>query len=389
MTNLQEFVNRRAVSLITMRRAIESQAALVHGVMDFVRPQVQALVSRLDVDKVTNVFTVGCGDSLYAAMATRFAFEKYSGLRVEPMEALEFSRYTVDYLPVGSLVVGISAGGNKSRPAEAIQEARRNGAATVVITGERSSPFTAHADHVILQNEYEFRVPAPEGEGTFKIGNYIASMIGLYLLALALGRARGVLSGPGEESALTEMRRASRIVSETIEANDARMREYAAGTTNADAHYILGGGPNYATALFTAAKLFELPQKHGVPVELEEWAHEQYFLTRPGTAVIILAAPGASVDRAREQMAGAKDMGARVAVVCDPDDAETRAQADVAFIVRGALREEFSPLTYCVPGQLLALELSRALGKPAFDFISSRQYETNRRQISASHMRGT
>ena len=155
----------------------------------------------------------------------------------------------------------------------------------------------------------------------------------------------------------------------------------------ADAYQIVGAGPNFATALFTSAKLFEMPQRHGVPIELEEWAHQQYFLVRSQTPVFFIVAPGNSVSRAREQMIGAKDMGAMVIAVCDQEDRETQSLADLTFTVIGCLEEEFSPLTYCIPGELFAVALSSAMNKPAFAFISPKQYHVNMRQIRESQMR--
>ena len=62
----------------------------------------------------------------------------------------------------------------------------------------------------------------------------------------------------------------------------------------------LGAGPNEASAKFGAAKLFEGAQQLAVATNLEEWAHEQYFITRPGEPVVLMAPSGASSDRAAE-----------------------------------------------------------------------------------------
>ncbi len=384
-----DFPNRPGVSIETMMKAISSQAALIPGVVKHVRPQVAAIVSQLDAGGITNIFTTGCGDSHFAAVAARLAFEKYSGYRTEAIEALEFSRYTVDYVPEGSLVISISSGGTTSRPLEAVIEANRMGATTIAITGTPDSPIGEAADYAILQNERDFRVPAPPGGGTFALGNYFAAMLALYLLAVELGGQKGLLTANMQGKLLQEIERAPEIIRASIEANDSVVRDYASSVKDTPAYHILGGGPNYATAMFIAAKLFEMPQRHGVPQELEEWAHLQYFVTRPGTQVMVVVPPGNSVDRAREQMQGAKDMGAYVVAICDKDDAQTASLADLCFPMPGELQEEFSPLTYCVPGELFAVHLCAALDKPAFAFISEKQYEVNYRQVKKSHLRSS
>jgi glucosamine 6-phosphate synthetase-like amidotransferase/phosphosugar isomerase protein len=204
---------------------------------------------------------------------------------------------------------------------------------------------------------------------------------------LELGRARRTLDQASFDAALAEIRRAPGIIEATIEANGAVVREYARSVADASAYYILGGGPSLATTLFMCAKLFEMPQRNGVAVELEEWAHEQYFLTRADTPVLVVAPPGSSLDRAREQMRGARDMGGRVVAICDHEDETTKGMAHVVFPIVGQLPEEFSPLTYCVPGELFAVELCHALGRPAFAFIEAKQYEVNMRQILRSQLR--
>ena len=62
----------------------------------------------------------------------------------------------------------------------------------------------------------------------------------------------------------------------------------------------LGAGPNEASAKFGAAKLFEGAQQIALSTNLEEWAHEQYFITRPGEPVVLIAPSGAAADRAAE-----------------------------------------------------------------------------------------
>jgi glucosamine--fructose-6-phosphate aminotransferase (isomerizing) len=380
--------SKSVVSVQTMLKAVESQADMIPGLIDYVKPQVKKVVSKLDIENITNIFTTGCGDSYFGPLATRLTFEKYTGFRTEAIQALEFSRYTVDFLPPGSLVIGISAGGDKSRSVEALVQANRVGATTIAITGNLDSPMAREADAVIIQNESDFRIPPPPGERTTGLANYHATLLVLYLLAIEIGLAKGSLQQSTADELLAGIYQAPEIIRATIKYNDKPIREYAQSVSQESAYYFLGGGPNYATALFTAAKLFEQPQLNGVPQELEEWAHMQYFLTRPGTPVIVITPPGNSVDRAREQMKGAKDMGARVVAICDQDDHETMALADVTFPIKGKLLEELSPLTYCIPGELFATYLCAALGKPASEWISLAQHEVNMRQISQSHIRG-
>lgn len=385
---MQERPAPSPVSVATMLASVESQAGLIRTVLDHVTPQVREIVRQLDPASITEVVTAGCGDSLYAAIGARLAFEKHSGFRMEPLEALEFSRYTVNHLSKGAIVIGISAGGDKSRTIEAIKEANRVGLRTIAIVGVADSPLATESNFVIAQNERETRPsPTPESSGVFALGNYLASMVTLVVIAFELGLASGRLSADEYQALRDQVLASASIIEATVPATLDAVRAYAASVRDATAFYILGGGPSHATALFGAAKLFEMPQALGVPVELEEWAHEQYFLTRPGTALIVVAPPGASVDRAREQLWGANKMGARTVVICDSEDHVTKASADIALGIRGVLPEEFAALTYSIPLEQLAALLCEARGQAAFEFISGLQFNVNMDQIGRSTLR--
>lgn len=91
--------------------------------------------------------------------------------------------------------------------------------------------------------------------------------------------------------------------------------------------FVLGAGPNYGTALFAMAKMIEAAGHNTVAQQMEGWAHEQYFCCVPGTLTIVIAPPGASVDRAREQLHAVRDMKGTSVVVCAEDDKETSALA--------------------------------------------------------------
>ncbi len=60
----------------------------------------------------------------------------------------------------GDVVVGISQSGSSVDPVLTLQEAKKNGAATIVITGNAQSPITKHADVTLLSVARETRAEA-------------------------------------------------------------------------------------------------------------------------------------------------------------------------------------------------------------------------------------
>ena len=150
---------------------------------------------------------------------------------------------------------------------------------------------------------------------------------------------------------------------------------------------ILGSGPSVATSLFYAAKTYELPRVYGVSQELEEWAHEQFFLTGPGTQVLFIAPQGRSMTRVRELLHTTRTMGGTGVVITDESNSTSWPRPpDVTLPVAGTVPEALSPLVYCVPGQLFATYLAQSRGRLAFEFDSPLQYEMNMRTIQESRL---
>lgn len=348
---------------------------------------VAAHLARGEARGLEHVFIIGCGDSYFAGLATRAAFQRYAGLRVEPMQALEFSRYFVRDLPARSLVLAVSNSGEVTRTVEGASLARRHGARTIAITAAAGSSLAAAVDGVVLT-----RTPPNIKQGIDKVVvtpgtlTYLGSLVALYTLAFALGTQGGAVAADEIAAGRRELARTAEIVRQTIPAVTPLIDAYAggAGAREARGFYVLGGGPNYGTAHVAMAKLIEAVRSPAVAVEMEEWAHEQYFLTGSGTQSIVLAPRGACHDRALEQMRAMRAVGGTVVAVAGADDGAAAALADLVLPVAGEVAEEFTPITYKTWAELFACYLAHHRGVAFFGFDQSARREINFQQIFAS-----
>jgi glutamine---fructose-6-phosphate transaminase (isomerizing) len=325
------------------------------------------------------IYLVGCGDSHYCGLATRLAFERWSGIATEALESLEFSRYVVDYAPAGSWVVCVSNSGRVTRTVEAAMFARRRGLVPVALTYDAGSRLAESSD-VTIDFGYE---DVGFGPGTL---SYMASLTGQLAIALRASELAGRLDGPGADAHLAAIAAHAGVVETTIGACEAPASALGAGIPEGAAIHIVGGGPNYGTALFGMAKFIEAAALAAVGQELEEWAHEQYFCTGPGTFTVVIAAPGASIDRAREQLQAIRDVGGTAIAVCEPGDPVTTALADHVMPVAGIGDEALSPLACCVPLELLAYHYATSKGATMLGFDDPRRMEVNFRQIFGSQI---
>lgn len=322
----------------------------------------------------SKIYFVGCGDSYFCGVAARLAVELWTGVPVEALEALEFSRYAVRSAPAGSLVVGVSNSGEVARTVEALKFASRAGLRTLGVTYKADSRLAANAAATLA---YDYR-DVGFGPGTM---SYLASLLSLLAVGIRVAENADRLDKAGVEAQLTRISKLSPSLKATIDATDAPAREVAERFTDTTPIFVLGAGPNYGTALFAMAKMIESARHNTVAQQLEEWAHEQYFCCEPGTVTIVIAAQGAALGRAREQLRAVRDMGGTAVAVCAAADQETKALADVVLPVAGDVPEELSPLIYLAAPELFAMYFAMANGKVMLGFDDELRKEVNFRQI--------
>jgi glucosamine--fructose-6-phosphate aminotransferase (isomerizing) len=186
----------------------------------------------------------------------------------------------------------------------------------------------------------------------------LCTLIQLALLTSRTGRDRSIVEAceqlPGQAA-------------KTLDWCDSAASELAARMASGRFVTFLGAGPNEATARFGAAKLFEGSQQVALATNVEEWAHEEYFITRAGDPVVVVAPTGAAQSRAFEILSELQFVGADASVV---SDIEPPGRAGHLRLATGA-PEELSPVLAALPLAQLGFHLARQAGKRSYNFPSA------------------
>jgi ribokinase len=302
---------------------------------------------------IEHLYLTGCGDSAFAGLAASLAFRRHSRLRVHPVHALDLARYLVRYLPPASAVLAISFSGRVGRTTEAARQAAAFGHPVIALTGNPDGQLAAAADRIL-----PIDVPTLGfSPGTSTYIGMLGTLIDLALRSSRTGDG-GAIRGACEQL--------PGQAAKTLDWCDAPASGAAARMASARFVTFLGAGPNEATARFGAAKLFEASQQIAVATNIEEWAHEEYFITRPGDPVILVAPAGAAQDRAREILSELRFVGADATVI---SDTEPPGRAGYLRLAAGA-PEELSPVLAALPLAQLGFHLARQTGKRSYNFPS-------------------
>ena len=375
---------------IVMLREIGMQADFVNNNADSMLAFMREVLAGRHPGALEHGFMIGCGDSYCAALAARQFMSKATRRHVEPIESLEFSRYLVEDLPNNSFVFGVSNSGTVSRTIEGVRLAREKDAWTFGVTVNPQSKLAQTAETLLRVNAMDNIKLQPDGSRVITPGTltYTASMLGLFTAAIAIGERIGALDSVRSAELVAAIHRTAEAM-RTADAGSAAIARELAPTITADRDtVVLGGGPNYATAYFAMAKWFEALTRSCHASELEEWAHEQYFMTREDVDTFVILPPGAGRDRGLEQARAARDMGSRVIIVGEAGDAAAEAAADVYFPMPPGIPEYLTPFVYKLPFEYLACETAKAQNVAFLNFDNPKRLEVNFRQIFNSAQSG-
>jgi fructoselysine-6-P-deglycase FrlB-like protein len=342
-----------------MRREIDTIPIVIGDQVERLRPQLRDLAVELGPG-LDEIVLTGCGDSHFAGVAARLAFERIAGVRCRAVEALELARYDVRYVPnrPKPLMVAISYSGEVGRTIEAAATAETFGWETMALTGRAGSRLATNVRRPVLMT-----VPTLGfSPGT---STYVAMVTVLLVFVAELARARGRAA---EASALDHaLARAPGLAGTTLSEAEAGAQATAEAIAKRLVTTFLGAGPSRAAAAFGAAKLFEGPQRYGVAQDLEEWAHEQYFISGSRTPIVVVAPSGASHDRAVELLDEMAFIGAPAYLISD-DPPPPTVPAARYLPVEAGLDESASGLLTCLPLALIGFFVSDILGTRSYGF---------------------
>lgn len=331
-----------------------------------VAEEVVALVSDPRLKAPRRLLFCGSGDSMFAGRSVLPAVRRWTGLLAEAPSAMEMARYEAPLLTPDDVVIGVSNSGSSSRVRECVTLARAKGALTIGVTGSREGPLAALAERRVWRPVSDpVSLPADYGRCFLNMAEYIAVLHALWSLALEIGGRRGAIDGAAKARWYESIDAAVATMPQVATALEPTAERLARELAGIDTIWAIGAGPSGGMAEYSAAKFHEQMPINGIPQDLEEWAHLEYFLTLhwgQRSVVLVLAPPGNSLDRAEELVKGIAGAGGRALVVTRAGVGDF-ADAHARFDIPVDIDEWLSPLLYHLPAQLLVLHMARQAGR--------------------------
>lgn len=307
----------------------------------------------LDPRAFDRVHLVACGTAYYAAWVGKYLIESLARVPAELEVASEY-RYRDPVVDERTLVIVISQSGETIDTLEALREAKKRGAAGLGVINTKGSSLTREVDDVLY-------IHAGPEIGVASTKAYTAMLAAMHLLAVWMGRGRGVLPETTAGALLSELRRLPRLAEAVLQQRPL-VAHLAEKYHQAKDFLFLGRHIQTPTAYEGALKLKEVSYIHAEAYPAGEMKHGPIALIDEYLPVVVLATAGPYYEKMLSNIQEVRARGGRVIALATEGDQIIEAVAqDVIYLPE--VHHLLAPVLSVLPLQLLAYETAVVLGR--------------------------
>ena len=306
-----------------------------------------------DFRALKRISIAACGTAYYAGMVARYWFERFAHLPVEVDIASEF-RYRDVPLDPGALAIFVSQSGETADTLASLRYAREHDQHVLSIVNVPTSTIARESDIVMPT------LAGPE-IGVASTKAFTCQLAALATLAIAAGRARGVLAESDETALVRALIEIPRHLTEAL-ALEPQIEHLARDLAKSRDVLYLGRGTSYPLALEGALKLKEISYIHAEGYAAGELKHGPIALIDETTPVVVIAPYDRVFDKTVSNMQEVAARGGRLILVTDAKGAAAVAGQPLVTLIMPTMPATVAPLAYAVPVQLIAYHTAVSLG---------------------------
>ncbi|MGA8355795.1 MAG: glutamine--fructose-6-phosphate transaminase (isomerizing) [Xanthobacteraceae bacterium] len=307
-----------------------------------------------DFKKLNRISIAACGTAYYAGMVARYWFEQFAQLPVEIDIASEF-RYRDVPLASGNLAIFVSQSGETADTLASLRYARAHKQHALSIVNVPSSSSARESDVVMPT------LAGPE-IGVASTKAFTCQLAALATLAIAAGRARGVLSESDEKALVHALIEMPRHLNDAL-ALEPQIEQLARDLAKCRDVLYLGRGTSFPIALEGALKLKEISYIHAEGYAAGELKHGPIALIDESMPVIVIAPHDRVFEKTVSNMQEVAARGGRLILMSDAQGAAAANDGQsVVTLTLPTVHPAVAPLVYAVPVQLLAYHTAVIMG---------------------------
>ena len=306
-----------------------------------------------DFRAFARVSIAACGTAHYAGMVAKYWFERFARLPVDVDIASEF-RYRDAPLEPGALAIFVSQSGETADTLASLREARAHGQHVLSVVNVPTSTIARESDIVMPT------LAGPE-IGVASTKAFTCQLAALATLAIAAGRARGVLSEADEKRLVRALIEVPRHLTQAL-ALEPQIEQLARDLAKSRDVLYLGRGTSYPIALEGALKLKEISYIHAEGYAAGELKHGPIALVDEAMPVVVIAPHDRIFEKTVSNMEEVAARGGRLILVTDSEGAAAAAGQSAVTLILPTMPATVGPIVYAVPVQLIAYHTAVILG---------------------------
>ena len=254
-----------------------------------------------DWKEAGRIVITACGTAYHAGVVAKYAFEKFARIPVTVDVASEF-RYRNPILNKNDIFIVISQSGETADTLAALRLAKEAGAKVIAITNCVGSTVSREADEVI----YTWAGPEIAVASTKA---YTTQLMCLYLLAIKMGKERGIISAEDYKKLLSEIATIPKKAQKIVD-NQAEIQKFASQQFNKSKIFYIGRLFDSASSLESALKLKEVSYMHCEAFAAGELKHGPIALIDKDTLVVAIATEPELYEKLASNIVEVKSRGA-------------------------------------------------------------------------------
>jgi glutamine---fructose-6-phosphate transaminase (isomerizing) len=306
-----------------------------------------------DFNDIQRISITACGTASYAGYIAKYWFERLARVPVELDVASEF-RYREAPLRKGDLAIFISQSGETADTLAALRYAKSQGLHTLSIVNVATSTIARESETVLPT------LAGPE-IGVASTKAFTCQLMVLAAVAVAAGKARGVLSGGDEAKLVHSLVEIPRLMSAAL-ATEPQIEKLARDISKSRDVLYLGRGTSYPLALEGALKLKEISYIHAEGYAGGELKHGPIALIDENMPVVVIAPYDQVFEKTVSNMQEVAARGGNIILMTDARGASEATIESLVTIVLPDMGATFAPMVYAIPVQLLAYHTAVVMG---------------------------
>jgi glucosamine--fructose-6-phosphate aminotransferase (isomerizing) len=290
---------------------------------------------------------VACGTAWHACLVGKFMIERLAGIPCEVDYGSEF-RYRDPILDDQTLVIVVSQSGETADTLAALEAGRERGAPVLAVCNVVDSSIARRASAVLYTHAGpEISVASTKA--------FTTQLTALYLLAIHLGRRRGVLDADRARQLIAELVSLPALVTECLQ-GEGQVETIAKKYAHVRDFIFLGRGINHPLALEGALKLKEISYIHAEGYPAGEMKHGPIALINEDVPVVLVMPRDRVFHKTLSNLKEVESRGGGIIVVTDGHSDELSPTWDVVHVPR--TNELLLPVLLTLPLQLLAYHVA-------------------------------